>query len=435
MARLVSRMCGLALAASFLLTCAPNAAAQQFAAYSAKVRHNLEDNIVPFWTSRCLDKKNGGYLIDFDEKGNPTGKPEKMIVTQARMLWFFSRLASEGRQKESMLADAALGYRFLRDKMWDQKNGGFYWEVDGTGDRVLLPEKHLYGQSFALYALSEYAAATKQSEPLQLATRLFELLESKAHDQEFGGYQESFSRDWRLLTKGESYMGPVEFKLMNTHLHLLESVTAYYRVSHSPTAYTRLVELIAIESSAVVRKPLSGCTDKYRRNWQPVLTEQYRRISYGHDLENIWLLADAAKTAGISTYPLVDLFRAIFVNSYRYGFDDKLGGFFESGPFSEAADKRDKVWWVEAEACVTALYMYRLTGEPHFWQVFKRTFDFVDKYQTDWKHGEWWPTVRDGRGLGDKAQIWKAGYHNGRAMLECLQQLAELEENPPSVVR
>ncbi len=433
MGETIFRICGRALAAwILLLTFVPDAAAQEFAEYSAKVRHNLEGNIIPFWTSRCLDEKNGGYLIDFDAEGKPDGKSDKMIVTQARMVWLFSKLASRGQQSDVMLQNAALGYRFLRDKMWDQKNGGFYWEVDATGDRHLMPQKHLYGQSFALYALSEYAMASKQQEPLQLATKLFELLDSKAHDTEFGGYQESFSENWQLLTSGESYMGPVEFKLMNTHLHLLESVTAYYRASHSHKAYTRLVELIAIESSAVVRKPLSGCTDKYRRNWQPVLTDQYRRVSYGHDLENIWLLADAAKAANIGTYPMLDLFRAVFVNSFRYGFDDRLGGFFESGPFALPADKRDKVWWVEAEACVTTLYLYRLTGESHFWAVFKRTYDFIDKYQTDWQHGEWWPTVRGENGLGDKAQIWKAGYHNGRAMLECLDLLSELAKTSNS---
>lgn len=396
------------------------------AEYAAKVKRNLDTNIVPFWTKRSIDRENGGYAINFDAEGKPNGKTEKMIVTQARMVWLFSRLAREGHDRDANLQRAAHGYRFLRDKMWDKTNGGFYWEVDATGNKHLMPGKHLYGESFALYGLSEYAMASGAGEPLQLATQLFDLLESKSHDAKYGGYQESFDERWKLLTTGESYMGPVEFKLMNTHLHLLESMTAYYRASHSPKALTRLTELIAIESSAVVRKPLSGCTDKYRRNWEPVLDEQYRRVSYGHDLENIWLLIDAANAAGISPYPYLDLFRAIFENSYRYGFDQANGGFFEAGLFSKGADKRDKVWWVEAEAAVAALYLYRMTGEIKYWDVFARTYDFIDGKQTDWQNGEWWATVRDGKGFGDKAQIWKAGYHNGRAMIECANVLAQL---------
>jgi cellobiose epimerase len=295
--------------------------------------------------------KNGGYLINFDQAGKPSGQTNKMIVTQARMVWLFSRLAREGYQPATMLDAADLGYRFLRDKMWDRKNGGFYWEVDGTGNQRLQPDKHLYGQSFALYALSEYAMAAKKPEPLQLATRLFELLEVKSHDGQYGGYRESFREDWSPFSPGaSSYMGPVEFKLMNTHLHLLESVTAYYRAASSPKAYQRLVELINIQSNAVVRKGIVGCTDKYRQNWEPDLSGKYATISYGHDLENIWLLTDACKAAGLSPYPFLDLFKAIFENSYKYGFDTEKGGFFESGPFLRPADNRDKTWWVQAEA-------------------------------------------------------------------------------------
>jgi len=33
----------------------------------------------------------------------------------------------------------------------------------------------------------------------------------------------------------------------------------------------------------------------------------------------------------------------------------------------------------------------------------------------------------DGEGLGDKAHRWKAGYHNGRALLECLRLLKTLQ--------
>jgi mannobiose 2-epimerase len=159
-----------------------------------------------------------------------------------------------------------------------------------------------------------------------------------------------------------------------------------------------------------------------------VLTPEYRRISYGHDLENIWLLVDASNAAGISPYPFLDLFRGVFENAYRYGFDQKLGGFFESGPFHAQADHQDKVWWVEAEAAVSALYMYRLTHEPKYWDVFAKTYDFIDKYQTDWQNGEWWATVRGTTGSGAKAQSWKAGYHDGRAMLECMHILNTLAQ-------
>ncbi len=39
----------------------------------------------------------------------------------------------------------------------------------------------------------------------------------------------------------------------------------------------------------------------------------------------------------------------------------------------------------------------------------------------DWQNGGWRDTIMaDDRVRGSKASIWKAGYHNGRSMLECL---------------
>jgi len=390
--------------------------------YRPRLETNLVHNIAAFWYPQTIDRTNGGYILNHDLAGRVRGPGVKMIVTQARMVWLFSHLARSGYGRPEYRDAADVGYRFLREKMWDPIHGGFYWQVDATGEKRLRPKKHLYGQSFGLYALSEYSLATGRKDALELATRLFNLMEEKAHDPAFGGYQEWFNEDWTPAPTDEmSYMGNPEFKLMNTHLHLLEAMTCFYRASRLPLARERLLELIAIESNAVVRKGLGACTDKYRRNWEPVLTGNFARVSYGHDLENIWLLADACDAAGVSNYPLVDLYRALFDYALKYGYDEAQGGFYNSGPFNQPADDRNKTWWVQAEALVSALYLHRLTHDPKYLRVFEQTSDWVEKHQVDWAHGEWFETVTpNGSPQGDKASIWKAGYHNGRAMMECL---------------
>jgi mannose/cellobiose epimerase-like protein (N-acyl-D-glucosamine 2-epimerase family) len=224
-------------------------------AYAPQLEKNLLHNILPFWYPRCLDVKNGGYILSFGPKGGLMEPYTKMIVTQARMVWLFSRLAREG-YGDKYLGAAEIGYRFLMDRMWDQANGGFYWEVDATGSKALLPKKHLYGQAFALYALSEYYRASQKPKVRDDAIRLFDLLEAKAHDRVYGGYVEAFNADWTAPPPDESsYMGePSRYKLMNTHLHLLEAMTAFYEATQLPLARERLLELITIESNTVVRK-------------------------------------------------------------------------------------------------------------------------------------------------------------------------------------
>jgi mannobiose 2-epimerase len=58
-----------------------------------------------------------------------------------------------------------------------------------------------------------------------------------------------------------------DLKLMNTHLHLLEAITTFYRASKLPLSRARLLELINVESNTVVRKNIGACTDEYGRDW------------------------------------------------------------------------------------------------------------------------------------------------------------------------
>ena len=223
-------------------------------------------------------------------------------------------------------------------------------------------------------------------------------------------------------------MGDPTHKLMNTHLHLMEAMTTFYQASKLPLARERLLELISIESNTVVRKTLAACTDKYTRDWKPLREGDFRRVSYGHDLENIWLLMDAAKAAGLPAGPLQDLYRESFAYCHKYGYDAMNGGFYDSGFPNQPADRKTKVWWVQAEAIVTALRMFELTGEPVYRDVFRQTWDFIEREMIDWKAGEWHASVTpSGEKRGDKAQIWKAGYHTGRALVECLESLRRLK--------
>ncbi|UCC99056.1 MAG: AGE family epimerase/isomerase [Phycisphaerales bacterium] len=396
--------------------------------YTPRFEKILKENIASFWYDKSIDRVNGGYTINFGPKGEPKGESTKMIVTQARTVWLFSRLARAGYGNKEYIEAADVGYRFLKEKMWDAEHGGFYWEVDATGDKKLKPRKHLYGQSFGLYAISEFYLATQRPDALEFAIRFFNVLEAKSHDDTYGGYIEFFNEDWTPApASGGSYMGGgAGLKLMNTHLHLLEAMTTFYRASRLPPARERLLELINIESNAVVRKGLGACTDKYARDWTPMLEGDLARVSYGHDIENVWLLMDACEAAGVSNHPFGDLYGALFDYSLKYGYDQANGGFYDSGPFNRPADRRGKVWWVQSEAIVSALYMHRMTQDAKYLTIFQKTSDFIEKNMVDWENGEWHGTITpEGRPQGDKANTWKAGYHNGRAMIECLDILKQ----------
>jgi cellobiose epimerase len=387
---------------------------------------NLRQNIVPFWFPRSVDPEHGGYTVHYGPNGEPLSGGTKALVTQARMLWLASRLMRTEFAVAGLRAAADAGFGFLRDRMWDTEHGGFFWEVDPTGTKLLRPHKHLYGQAFALYALSEYYLATSNSQAIALANRLFDLVDGRAHDAEYGGYREFFARDWSAPPPDVTpYLGPpADHKRMNTHLHLTEALITYLRAGAPPSARDRLSELVAILSQGVVRKGWVACTDRHRRDWTPVL-DSGTRVSYGHDLENIWFIVDALRTLDQPVAPYCALFRDLFEYALRYGYDRTAGGFFDRGLPRKAADRRSKIWWVQAEALVSALTMFELTREPLYVDVFERTWRFVDSSQTDWSSGEWHEAIDpDGRPrAGNKAHPWKAGYHNGRALIEAVERI------------
>ena len=384
----------------------------------------LNENIVPFWYPEVLDPA-GGYRLNHDGEGQWRGPADKALVVQARTVWFFARLYNDGYGGEEHIAAARHGFEFLRDKMWDPVFGGFFWAVNNAGDIATRPHKHLYGQSFALYALAEYIEATEDEHAIELARTLFALLEAEAHDAEYGGYLEWFRRDWQLGPRRGAYMAtPPGGKLMNTHLHLMESLTSYYQVSGDELVRERLLELAFVQSNAVVRKELGACTDKYQRDWTPMLESPHNRVSYGHDIENVWLLIAAYDAAGLSNGPQKDLYRHMMDYALSHGFDQQAGGFYSEGPFEAPADNRQKVFWVQAEGMVATLAMYRLTGELKYWQAFVKTYDWIVDNQVDWQHGDWHAVVdEDGGKRGEKAGKWKAAYHNGRAVMESLRMI------------
>lgn len=391
-----------------------------------KLERLLLENIIPFWYPRTLDLECGGYRINHGLSGQWRGSANKRLVAQARVLWFFSRLQGSAYAKPEFAEAARHGFEFLADKMWDQEFGGFYWEVNEAGDEAVLPQKHIYGQAFALYGISEYALSTGDEKGTKLAGQLFDLMEHHAHDESSGGYVESFGREWNPARFEQRDLAHLQrsAKTMNTHLHLLEATTRFLAISDDTVARKRVAELLFILSNSVLRKEVGVCTDLHEENWRPRLSPTANEVSYGHNLENIHLLLEAMRALELPQGPLLDLGRVLTEQSTRHGFDHKKGGFYSSGPLNRPASRREKIWWVEAESLLAMLEMFCLTGEEMFLGPFLKTLDWIVQYQADWERGEWYEFVTPGGEAGGvKAGPWKCPYHNGRAMIRGLELL------------
>ncbi len=366
----------------------------------------LTENIIPFWYPQCLDQEAGGYRLNHDAAGRWKGPADKYLIPHARTCWFFSRLAKTGWLPEALPA-ARQGFEFLRDRLWAGEQEGFSWS--SSDDRKLL-----IGQAFALYGISEYAAASGDPSAASLARQVFATIEARYRDDVEGGY-----------CSGEpGAAGASALKSLNDHLHILEAYTVYASIADDATVRSRLLELIVILTSTVLRTSAASSTDQHRSDWTPLLDQDNARTSYGHDLEATWLVQDACRAADIPATLVLDWCRTLFGSALKWGWHQKRGGVYFAGPLNGPADCREMVWWVQAESLVAGLTLFQMTGDPRYARFYLRVLEWVETRQADWHGGDWhaiiWPS---GAITGDKADRWKTPYHNGRAMLRCLELL------------
>jgi mannobiose 2-epimerase len=396
---------------------------------AARCQDLLRRTVLNFYLPGCLDIINGGYLENWQD-GQFVARGERFLTLQARQLWFFSTLAAENIERQKCLDAALLGYRFLDLHFRDARLGGYISKTDDLG-APLDTRKHIYHNSFAIYGLVAYFQATRSQAALLRAQETFRALDQRAYDRRHGGYGEFFYADWRPVTnRGESgYVGAIGTKTYNSHLHLLESFAALYRVWPDAQLRARLEELLRI-NTATVQHPLHRCNiDGWLPDWRMVDSPANLRASYGHDVECIWLTLDAVRTLSTSEFLYRGWAETLANYSLTHGYDAEHGGFYYTGPVGAPANDIRKEWWVQAEALVGMLEMYRLTNEPRYYEAFARTLDFIERHQVA-ADGGWWATRNEDGSANpntSRSSMWQGAYHSGRALLLSSKLLANLK--------
>ena len=75
------------------------------------------------------------------------------------------------------------------------------------------------------------------------------------------------------------------------------------------------------------------------------------------------------------------------------------------------------------------MYIYRRFEDQGALALLLLTWRFIDDTLIDHEHGEWFERVRrDGSKLPQKGDEWKSVYHNGRALLGCVEMLRSGDE-------
>ena len=393
-----------------------------------RVREELEVNILPFWLEHSVDLENGGFIGELSHDLTVSPDAYKGLVLNTRLLWTFSAMADFTKNQRCFeMADYA--YRTLRNTFWDTRHGGGFWTLDKNGTPANKLKK-TYGQGFFIYGLAEYYLHTKDTEVLDLAKELFRLIEAHSFDAEHQGYFEILEEDWRLSKNQQLSEEDLNVpKSMNTHLHLLEAYTHLYSVWKDPLLAKRLKSLIEVFQ----HKILNTDTGHFRLFFDSAWSSKNGHISFGHDIEGSWLLCRAADVLGDTALQEEMAWAAMQIAQAAYleGLNPKHGLIYGSNGNGKL--NLETHFWCQAEAVVGFLNAFQLSRQPHFLESAWKTWQFIENYQVDKEHGEWFWKL-DGNQRPDhsmpKISEWRCPYHSSRACIEVIRRLNALMHEP-----
>jgi mannose/cellobiose epimerase-like protein (N-acyl-D-glucosamine 2-epimerase family) len=429
-------LCAAQLSAEQSVTTGTQPTRESYLKLAAEVDNTLHTDVLQVWFPRSVDNKHGGFHSHYARDWRELPSDGKFSVFQGRMTWAAAQVVlREPTLKDQFIPIVHHGVDFLANVMWDKQYGGFFWGLDDEGKitPAFGDEKELYGIGFCIYGAAAAFQASKDPKALEIARNGFLWADKHAHDRANGGYFEWLARDGTPIvpkvpdgTVATNPIGPINYKSMNTHIHLLEAFTQLYEIWPDPTLRSRLEELLAIVRDKICVEP--GVMNLYFTNaWQPIPDHD----SYGHDVETAYLILETDEvlhqTAGEKTERMA---RMLVDHALAYGWDEQNGGFFREGTTFGKPEDTMKEWWVQVEGLNALLMMHERYGKQDgvYFQRFFEQWALIRNHTIDGEyHGDYNLTTADGTPVtADKGSIWKAAYHDGRAFWNVSARLRKL---------
>lgn len=381
------------------------------------VEDNLYNNIIPFWLNHSVDSINGGFFGTVDNEGNGDPEAHKALILNARILWTFSGLYMKDKdQRYLLMADRA--YQYIDNHFIDKEFGGGFYTVDKAG-KCLTDTKNTYANAFLIYGLAEYFRATGNQAALEHAKKTFMTLEKFAHDSIYGGYSESFLRDWSPAPPRKGGFLNNDGKTMNTSLHLMEAFANLHRVWVSPILSERLEEMITLTLEKIINPETHLQYYMFNRDW----SNRADIKSYGHDIECSWLLLESAEILGNEV--LIERVKKASLAMAQSTLealnpDGRLVYESVNGKAMKALQ-----WWAQAEAVVGYVNAWQLTGDEVWLDRAQSVWAYTDKTFIDKQFGEWYWGLEEDEQINretPKISDWKCPYHNSRMCMEVIRR-------------
>lgn len=386
-----------------------------------ELKEELTHNILPFWMDKMTDDMNGGYHGQMSGRNMLVKDAPKGGILNARILWTFSSAALYF--KNPLYAEYAKRAKdFIFEHFFDTDNGGVYWMLHADGSPADT-KKQIYNQAFFIYGLVEYYRVTNDKTCLDKAIELFRLIEKYSFDTELNGYYEAYSKDWVLLKDLRlSDKDANEKKTMNTHLHILEAYTNLFRVWKDPLLEKQLRNLLKLFLDKIINLHTHHLNLFFDENWNCKST----LFSYGHDIEAVWLLNEAAHVLGdAGLIQKIETVSLLIANAASEGLKQN-GSLVNEIDYETKHVDTNCDWWPQAESMIGFFNAFEITQDETYALKTLESWNFIKENLIDKKNGEWyWSVSEEGIAdvVNDKAGFWKCPYHNSRMCLELMTRI------------
>lgn len=416
--------------------------------YLEKTEQYLQNHLIPFWSSRVVDKKYGGFQTNYDRDGQRTSITEKSFLAQGRSLFTISHAVLSGYNWPNYEQVLEQGIGFLFKYYRDNEYDGYYWIVDEDGS-VVDDNKIIYGHAFLIYGLSEYALLTGDATAKNEAIRIFDFLQEKIKDQEYGGYFEHYNRQFEPI-KARNDIGIL--KSLDVHMHLMEAFTTLVELTGDNEHKKTLDEINTLIFDKMIHPETGTGMSMFTQDWTPITNVELDTVwgadrfdedgkstditSYGHNIEFAWLYLLSQDALKIPREHSLNKMLKIYEHTYQNGMDWVNGGLFVEGEKSGSVTETTKEFWQQAEGMVGFLDAYLMTKDEKYLDAFKNIHDFVFGKMINWEQGEWFALLdQEGNIIWDyMGTSWKTLYHTVRGMCETSIRLKkivkELEKQP-----
>lgn len=369
-------------------------------------RSLLEETVEPWF--RASFRPSGFFSTELDETWTPRPNASGTLVSQTRQIYTMAQGYAISRDPKYLDA-MKKGIRFLGDHFADKKFGGYYCQVDESG-QVIDRGKDGYGHAFVIYALATAARVSGEKGYAEDALKCWDILRSTMMEPNGG-----------LMWKASENFTGLNRRSQNPNMHLFEGLVELYDVTRDPVLYEDTKKLMDFVVHRL-RHVDGVIPEDYKANWdQPVLNDEIPYIVMGHQVEWAFLISRAVEVGFPRRYLIIG--QELMNFAMENGYDPQEGGLIE-------VPSRGKGAWQQAEFLRALIRYYSMHGREDYLLPIKKTQALIQEKFIDHQYGGWveW-------GNKEKGNHWKAASHEVAMYIEGIRVARLKQFNDRRVAR